>query len=39
MADELGIRLKPETLPFSNMAGYLTPYILSPDLAFTLSNR
>lgn len=34
MADVLGIRLKPETLPFSNMAGYLTPFFLSPNLAF-----
>ena len=30
MADVLGIRLKPEVLPFSNLAGYLPPFILSP---------
>jgi hypothetical protein len=30
MADVLGIRLKPEVLPFSNIAGYLPPFLLSP---------
>jgi hypothetical protein len=30
MADVLGIRLKPEVLPFSNLAGYLPPFLLSP---------
>jgi len=30
MADGLGIRLKPEVLPFSNLAGYLPPFFLSP---------
>lgn len=34
MASELGIKHKPKVLPMSNMCGYLTPYILSPDLAF-----
>jgi hypothetical protein len=33
MADELGIRLKPEVLPLSNLAGYLPPLWLSPHLA------
>jgi hypothetical protein len=33
MADVLGIRLKPETLPFSNLAGYLAPYFLAPKMA------
>ena len=33
MADVLGIRLKPEVLPLSNLAGYLPPLWLSPDLA------
>ncbi len=33
MADTLGIRLKPEVLPLSNLAGYLPPYWLSPQLA------
>ncbi len=30
MADGLGIRLKPEVLPLSNLQGYLPPFILSP---------
>ena len=34
MADTLGIRLKPEVLPFSNLQGYLTPFVLSPRRAF-----
>ncbi len=33
MADMLGIRLKPEVLPLSNLAGYLPPLWLSPHLA------
>ena len=33
MADVLGIRLKPEVLPFSNLAGYLPPFFLSPGRA------
>jgi hypothetical protein len=33
METALGIKLKPEVLPFSNIAGYLTPYILNPRLA------
>ena len=33
LADTLGIRLKPEVLPMSNLAGYLPPYWLSPELA------
>jgi hypothetical protein len=33
MADVLGIRLKPEVLPLSNLAGYLPPFWLSPHLA------
>ncbi len=35
MADVLGIRVKPEVLPFSNLAGYLPPFILSPTRAFS----
>ncbi len=35
MAETLGIRLKPEVLPFSNLAGYLPPFILSPTRAFS----
>ena len=30
MADVLGIRLKPEVLPFSNLASALPPFVLSP---------
>jgi Xaa-Pro aminopeptidase len=33
MADALGIALKPEVLPLSNLAGYLPPLWLSPQLA------
>ena len=33
MQDQLGIHLKPEVLPFSNMAAYLSPYLLSPNKA------
>lgn len=33
MADALGIRLKPEVLPLSNLAGYLPPLWLAPQLA------
>jgi Xaa-Pro aminopeptidase len=33
MRDVLGIRLKPEVLPLSNLAGYLPPLWLSPHLA------
>ena len=35
MADGLGIRLKPEVLPFSNLASFLAPFWLSPALAMT----
>jgi hypothetical protein len=33
MADVLGIRLKPEVLPFSNMPAYLPPFWLAPGRA------
>jgi hypothetical protein len=33
MADALGIRLKPEVLPLSNLAGYLPLFWLAPQLA------
>jgi len=36
MADVLGIRLKPEVLPFSNLAAYLPPFLLSPGKAMRL---
>jgi hypothetical protein len=36
MEESLGISLKPEVLPFSNLAGYLPPYLLSPWMAMRL---
>jgi hypothetical protein len=33
LADALGITLRPEVMPLSNLAGYLPPYWLSPQLA------
>jgi hypothetical protein len=36
MADKLGIRLKPEVLPFSNIAAYLPPFLLRPDRVMTV---
>ena len=33
MADVLGIRIKPEVLPLSDLAGYLPPLWLSPHPA------
>jgi hypothetical protein len=36
MQDVLGIQLKPEVLPFSNMAAYLPPFWLSPQQALRL---
>lgn len=36
MADQLGIRLKPEVLPLGNIPGYLPPFLLSPGTVFTL---
>ena len=33
MQDVIGIRLKPEVLPFSNIPAYLPPFILSPRKA------
>jgi Xaa-Pro aminopeptidase len=35
MRDALGIRLKPEVLPFSNIPAYLPPYLLSPGRAMS----
>jgi hypothetical protein len=31
----LGIRLKPEVLPLSNLAAALAPYLLAPDRIFS----
>lgn len=36
MADVLGIRLKPETLPFSNLASWLPPFWLDPSRAMAM---
>jgi hypothetical protein len=36
MKDQLGIALKPEILPFSNLAAWLPPYWMAPHLAMTL---
>lgn len=35
MAEVLGIQLKPEVLPFSNIPGYLPPFLLSPRRIFS----
>ncbi len=37
MHDVLGIRLKPEVLPFSNIPAYLPPFWLSPQQAMRVS--
>jgi hypothetical protein len=37
MRDVLGIRLKPEVLPFSNMPGYLAPFWLAPQRAMRVA--
>jgi hypothetical protein len=37
MAGTLGISLRPEVLPFSNIPGYLPPYLLSPWMAMRLT--
>lgn len=39
MRDALGIRLKPEVLPFSNLAAHLTPFLLSPGRAMRVAGR
>lgn len=36
MQDVLGIRLKPEVLPFSNIPAYLPPFLLSPRRVMTV---
>jgi len=38
MAGALGIRLRPEVLPFSNMPAYLTPFFLSPEDAMVVQH-
>jgi hypothetical protein len=37
MRDKLGLQLKPEVLPFSNLAAYLPPFLLSPGKAMRIS--
>ena len=37
MQNALGIELKPEVLPFSNLAAFLPPFWLTPDRAMRLS--
>jgi hypothetical protein len=36
MQETLGIRLKPEVLPFSNIPAYLPPFLLAPDQALVM---
>ncbi|MFN7831032.1 MAG: hypothetical protein ACK5Q2_03505, partial [Bacteroidota bacterium] len=38
MEEEIGIRLKPEVLPFSNIPAYLPPYMLSPGQVLVLDG-
>ena len=38
MADDLGIELHPDVLPFSNIPAYLPPFLLRPDRVMTLGN-
>jgi hypothetical protein len=36
MTEQLGIALKPEVLPFSNLAAHLPPFLLSPWMAMRM---
>ena len=38
MNEALGIALHPDVLPFSNLPGYLPPFLLRPDRAMTLAG-
>ena len=38
MAGSLGIDLHPDVLPFSNLPGYLAPFLLRPDRAMTVAG-
>ena len=38
MADQLGIDLHPDVLPFSNIPAHLPPYLLRPDRAMTVAG-
>jgi hypothetical protein len=37
MQDQLGITLKPEVLPFSNLAAHLPPFLLNPETAMRIA--
>ena len=39
MRDVLGIRLKPEVLPFSNLAATLSPFLLRPEFAMRVTGN
>jgi hypothetical protein len=39
MADVLGIRLRPEVLPFSNIPAFLPPFWLARDMAMAVDGR
>jgi creatinase/prolidase-like protein len=38
MANQLGIELHPDLLPFSNIPAYLPPFLLRPGLAMTMAG-
>lgn len=38
MTEELGLRLAPEILPFSNIPAYLPPFILSPTFSMRIAS-
>jgi len=38
MTDQLGIRIQPEVLPFSNLASHLPPFILNPRRVFRMTD-
>jgi hypothetical protein len=38
MTETLGIQLRPEVLPFSNIPAYLPPYLLSPKMAMAVAK-
>jgi len=39
MQEALGIQLKPEMLPFSNIPAYLPPYLLRPQMAMRVVRK
>ena len=39
MIEALGIRLKPEVLPFSNIPAFLPPFWLSRNTAMAVARR